>query len=232
MGCSWTMRKDRKAEGSDERRAAETEISGMTEKTERTGKWTDMPEETERGETAGRNDRIEKKMSRTGYVFCGGDISDALLPLVLRRISLEKGNSERKPYVIAADRGLVCLDGCGVEPDLVVGDFDSAPSGFIDDYRTRHPKAEIRSYSPEKDFTDSEIGARAAVDAGCSKIVMIGATGSRLDHVLGNLQVLDYLMEAGVRGHDSWRSAGRPVFDPEGRTVGEVCLPVRLWRGC
>ena len=72
------MRKDRKAEGSDERRAAETEISGMTEKTERTGKWTDMPEETERGqfaerpETAGRNDRIEKKMSRTGYVFCGG----------------------------------------------------------------------------------------------------------------------------------------------------------------
>ena len=111
-----------------------------------------MPEETERGqfaerpETAGRNDRIEKKMSRTGYVFCGGDISDALLPLVLRRISLEKGNSERKPYVIAADRGLVCLDGCGVEPDLVVGDFDSAPSGFIDDYRTRHPKAEIRSY--------------------------------------------------------------------------------------
>lgn len=165
-----------------------------------------MPEETERGqfaerpETAGRNDRIEKKMSPTGYVFCGGDISDALLPLVLRRISLEKGNSERKPYVIAADRGLVCLDGCGVEPDLVVGDFDSAPSGFIDDYRTRHPKAEIRSYSPEKDFTDSEIGARAAVDAGCSKIVMIGATGSRLDHVLGNLQVLDYLMEAGVWG--------------------------------
>ncbi|HAC61715.1 MAG TPA: thiamine diphosphokinase [Lachnospiraceae bacterium] len=206
MGCSWTMRKDRKAEGSDERRAAETGISGMTKKTERTGKWTDMPEETERGqfaerpETAGRNDRIEKKMSRTGYVFCGGDISDALLPLVLRRISLEKGNSERKPYVIAADRGLVCLDGCGVEPDLVVGDFDSAPSGFIDDYRTRHPKAEIRSYSPEKDFTDSEIGARAAVDAGCSKIVMIGATGSRLDHVLGNLQVLDYLMEAGVWG--------------------------------
>ena len=69
----------------DERRAAETEISGMTKKTERTGKWTDMPEET-----AGRNDRIEKKMSRTGYVFCGGDISDVLLPLVLRRISLEK----------------------------------------------------------------------------------------------------------------------------------------------
>lgn len=165
-----------------------------------------MPEETERGrfaeepETAGSNDRIEKKMSRTGYVFCGGDISDMLLPLVLQHISRGKGDSARKPYVIAADRGLVWLDGHGVEPDLVVGDFDSSPSGFIDDYRSRHPNAEIRTYNPEKDFTDSEIGVRAAVDAGCGRVVMIGATGSRLDHVLGNLQVLAYLLETGVRG--------------------------------
>lgn len=123
-----------------------------------------------------------------------------LLPLVLQHISRGKGDSARKPYVIAADRGLVWLDGHGVEPDLVVGDFDSSPSGFIDDYRSRHPNAEIRTYNPEKDFTDSEIGARAAVDAGCSRVVMIGATGSRLDHVLGNLQVLAYLLKAGVRG--------------------------------
>ena len=165
-----------------------------------------MPEKTESGqfadqsETAGRDDRVGKRMTRTGYVFCGGDLSDVLLLPVLRLISRETRDSVRKPYIIAADRGLVCLDRRGVEPDLVVGDFDSAPSGFIDDYRTRHPKAEIRSYNPEKDFTDSEIAARAAVDAGCSRVVMIGATGSRLDPVLGNMQVLAYLMEAGVRG--------------------------------
>ena len=165
-----------------------------------------MPEKTESGqfadqsETAGRDDRVGKRMTRTGYVFCGGDLSDVLLLPVLRLISRETRDSVRKPYIIAADRGLVCLDRRGVEPDLVVGDFDSAPSGFIDDYRTRHPKAEIRSYNPEKDFTDSEIAARAAVDAGCSRVVMIGATGSRLDHVLGNMQVLAYLLETGVRG--------------------------------
>jgi thiamine pyrophosphokinase len=178
----------------------------MTKKPERTGKRIDMPEETERRqfaekpETAGRDDRAGKRMSRTGYVFCGGDISDVLLLPVLRHIFREKGDSERQPYIIAADRGLVCLDRQGMEPDLVVGDFDSSPSGFIDDYRNRHPKVEVRSYNPEKDFTDSEIGARAAVDAGCGRVVMIGATGSRLDHVLGNLQVLAYLLETGVRG--------------------------------
>lgn len=138
--------------------------------------------------------------NRTGYVFCGGTISEGLLPYLEETVRRQKKDSDQPPYVVAADCGLVFLEEHGMVPDLAVGDFDSSPEGFIDEYRARHPETEIRTYDPEKDYTDSEIGARAAVSAGCGRVVIIGGTGTRIDHMLGNLQVLSYLLSAGVRG--------------------------------
>ena len=137
-------------------------------------------------------DNISKKR---GYVFCGGTISEEMMPGIGRALSDRAG-----AYVVAADRGLVFLERHGIVPDLVVGDFDSSPEGFIESYRAAHPDVPVRTYNPVKDYTDSEIGARAAAEAGCREVVLIGATGTRLDHVLGNIQVLAYLEEAGVRG--------------------------------
>ncbi len=127
--------------------------------------------------------------AKTGYVYCGGTIGEGFLP-----------EDRKSSYIVAADRGLVYLERHGIVPDLIVGDFDSSPEGFIDGYRSEHPETEVREFDPEKDYTDSEIGVRAAVKAGCRKVTMIGATGTRLDHVLGNLQVLAYLESVGVSG--------------------------------
>lgn len=134
---------------------------------------------------------------KTGYVYCGGTIDEGFLP-----------EERESSYIVAADRGLVYLEKHGIIPDLIVGDFDSSPEGYIDDYRSRNPGVQVREFNPEKDYTDSEIGVRAAVKAGCRKVVMIGATGTRLDHVLGNLQVLAYLESAGVCGE---------IIDPHNR---------------
>ena len=150
--------------------------------------------EMEQGTGTEKEPGVESEALKTGLVFCGGSISEGLLPWIRQVIS-------RKPaYLVAADRGLVFLDRHQMIPDLVVGDFDSSPSGYIEAYRQRHPEVQVRTYNPEKDYTDSEIGARAAADAGCGKVILIGATGTRLDHVLGNVQVLAMLLDRGIRG--------------------------------
>ena len=52
-------------------------------------------------------------------------------------------------------------------------------------------KAALRhQYQPEKDYTDSEIAIGKAMERNSSEIHILGGTGTRLDHVLGNIQLL------------------------------------------
>lgn len=113
-----------------------------------------------------------------------------------RRCAFQKSGG----FLIAADRGLTFLDAHGIDPDLIVGDFDSSPDGFVAGYRLRHPDAEVRAYNPEKDYTDTEIAVEAAREAGCREMIILGGTGTRLDHVLGNIQCLALLLDQGCTG--------------------------------
>ena len=110
------------------------------------------------------------------------------------------GKDAENIMLVAADRGLVFLDRHRIVPDLIVGDFDSAGEEYMAQYRRDHPGIEIQSFSWEKDYTDTEIAARAAVERGCRRIDIIGATGTRFDHVLGSVQLLATLLEEGVFG--------------------------------
>ena len=102
-------------------------------------------------------------------------------------------------YVIAADRGLeFCVEAC-LTPDCVVGDYDSVESAILEDFRG------IKSIQwvdliPEKDDTDTEAAVRLAIEKGSTSVTILGATGSRIDHVLGNIQLLYQLHQAGVEG--------------------------------
>ena len=57
-----------------------------------------------------------KSMQRA-VIISGGNIDE---DLALRFLS-------RKPFLIAADRGLKFLEAHGISADLIVGDFDSSP---------------------------------------------------------------------------------------------------------
>jgi thiamine pyrophosphokinase len=46
---------------------------------------------------------------------------------------------------------------------------------------------EWHAFSPEKDFTDSELAMKYAVEKGYHDIVVIGIIGDRLDHMLANI---------------------------------------------
>lgn len=99
-------------------------------------------------------------------------------------------------YMIAADRGMEFLKEAGICPDEIVGDFDSAADGMLEFFSGKHIL--IRKFRPQKDATDMEIAMETAIERGSTSITVFGATGSRMDHVLGSLRNLTIPLKAGV----------------------------------
>ncbi len=99
--------------------------------------------------------------------------------------------------LISADRGLHFFLEAGLVPDWIVGDFDSADPEEIKPFQENCPE-KLQTFPAEKDETDSEIALDCAIEAGADRITILGGTGSRLDHVLGNLQLLKRALDAGA----------------------------------
>lgn len=93
-------------------------------------------------------------------------------------------------YIIACDAGYLRAEALGVVPDLVVGDFDSAP----------RPKGGASILLPtEKDDTDTQYAARLALERGFKRVLLLGALGgARLEHGLANLATGLWLAKRGV----------------------------------
>ena len=96
-----------------------------------------------------------------------------------------------KPLIICADRGLEYALRLGMRPDLFVADCDSS-------HRTDAPCEFIRLV-PEKDDTDTMHALNVAIDRGCTNVVIVCATGGRIDHMLANLALCEYCAERNVR---------------------------------
>ncbi|MGI6018195.1 MAG: thiamine diphosphokinase [Marvinbryantia sp.] len=104
--------------------------------------------------------------------------------------------NEKFDFVIAADKGMEFAQKAEICPDLIVGDFDSGRQTALQYFREK--QVEIRTFRPEKDSTDMEIAMLAAVERGSTCITVLGASGSRLDHVLGSIKNLTIAAKAGV----------------------------------
>jgi thiamine pyrophosphokinase len=87
--------------------------------------------------------------------------------------------------VVAADSGLDHAERLGIEPDVIVGDFDSVSADALERFDgrvDRHPVA--------KDATDLELALQWAIEHEPDRIVVLGGHGGRLDHFLANALVL------------------------------------------
>ncbi|MCI8374251.1 MAG: thiamine diphosphokinase [Lachnospiraceae bacterium] len=106
---------------------------------------------------------------------------------------------EQKDYdfIIGVDRGLRFLYEHEIRPTHIVGDFDSAGEGLWEYYREQEG-IEIRRFDPVKDSTDTQIAIELALELQSTSIEILGGTGSRLDHVLGNVQSMMLAKRAGV----------------------------------
>ncbi|CAK8054216.1 thiamine diphosphokinase [Eupransor demetentiae] len=94
--------------------------------------------------------------------------------------------SKKGPW-IGADRGAYYLLKKGITPALVVGDFDSLSSEEFDFVQSKIQAAEIEQVPTRKDFTDTQLALRHAVEMPVDLINVYGATGGRIDHLLSNL---------------------------------------------
>lgn len=92
-------------------------------------------------------------------------------------------------YIIACDAGYRNAESLDVVPNLVLGDFDSAPE----------PEGNPLVLPTEKNDTDTHYAARLAVQKGFGEVLMLGALGGeRFEHSLANLSTGLWLSKQGV----------------------------------
>lgn len=90
--------------------------------------------------------------------------------------------------VIAVDKGLETVDKLQIEPNYIIGDFDSVNEKILNKYKNTN--IPITYLKPEKDFTDTHMGLKKSIEIGSNDVTIIGAIGTRLDHVLANIHIL------------------------------------------
>ena len=105
--------------------------------------------------------------------------------------------NKKYDWIIGVDRGLEFLYEYGIRPTHIVGDFDSADPK-LETYYRRQKEVDIRRFNPVKDSTDTQIAIELALEMGSDAIEILGGTGSRLDHVMGNIQSMMLAKKAGV----------------------------------
>ncbi len=92
-------------------------------------------------------------------------------------------------FVIAADSGYKKLTDIGLEPDIIIADFDSSD-------KPNSIKSKV--FPVEKDATDTFNALKYAINQGYKSIEILSALGGRFDHTYSNLLCLDYADKHGA----------------------------------
>lgn len=124
-----------------------------------------------------------------GLIITGGNIRDGF--------ACEKIKTGGYDMIMAADSGMDFLYRNHLTPDIIVGDFDSVDHDALDFFR-EDKRIEFCRLDPVKDDTDTEYAIRDALSRGITQLTILGGTGSRLDHVLGNISLLGIGLEENV----------------------------------
>lgn len=123
-------------------------------------------------------------------IINGGNINYDFASVYIKNTKFDK--------IIAVDGGLIFADKMNIIPDYIIGDFDTVQSSLLDKYNTQ---SKIIKYNPIKDNTDSEIAINYACDINSTEIVIIGATGKRMDHTLANIEILVTPLRKGIEAY-------------------------------
>lgn len=94
-------------------------------------------------------------------------------------------------FVLACDRGYAYAREEGIVPDLILGDFDSWKGALPEN-------VPVLRYPVEKDDTDAMLAVRWAHEQGFDAVRLVCCFGGRLDHLLSNVQTLEYASALGM----------------------------------
>ena len=123
-------------------------------------------------------------------IITGGSVELSFAAAFLEKYKYDK--------LFAVDKGIETIVKFGVKPDLLLGDFDSADSVILEEYINNN-HIEVVRHNPIKDATDTELAIDKAIEAGADEIYILGATGTRIDHMLGNIHCLYKALSDGVK---------------------------------
>lgn len=111
---------------------------------------------------------------------------------------------ETHPFdkIVCADAGLEAASALHLSVDYVMGDFDSVSGELLEKYRDKNISesrgVQFVQYPPEKDATDLHLALDWVMERQPEEIVILGATGGRLDHFLANVNILMKPMSQGI----------------------------------
>jgi len=124
----------------------------------------------------------------------------------MRAVIITNGNKPSKELAAKAIETadmVYCCDGAadwakaiGINISILLGDMDSIKKETLEYYS--RTSIDIIKLQREKDMTDTQYAADLATENGATEVTIIGAIGSRLDHTLANIHVLERLFKKGV----------------------------------
>ena len=96
--------------------------------------------------------------------------------------------------IICCDGSVIDLLKAGLKPDYIVGDLDSLSEELKEHYK------DILQYNPDQETNDLSKAVKFCTENRWKEITILGATGKREDHSLGNISLLaDYTKTAQVQ---------------------------------
>lgn len=125
-------------------------------------------------------------------IVSGGSIADEFAQDWIRKYQPD--------FIIVADSGMEFMRRVALKPNMIIGDFDSVKEDTLNFFKEQ-PGILWKELNPVKDDTDTEFAIRQAIELGAEEITVLGATGTRLDHVLGNVALLGIGLEEQVEMH-------------------------------
>lgn len=116
------------------------------------------------------------------------------IPFQAKVVILCDGSFPKHPVALSclkAAEQIICCDGAadklvafGMEPSFIVGDIDSLSKA------AKHRFADRIVHCPDQETNDQTKAIEFAVKRGVQEVVILGATGKREDHTIGNISLL------------------------------------------
>ena len=96
-------------------------------------------------------------------------------------------------FVVCCDGGADQYIANGFTPDVIVGDGDSLSA------ENREKFANLIHYIPDQETNDQTKAVKYLLEQGHREIAIVGATGKREDHTIGNISLLIEYMRMGAQ---------------------------------
>ena len=138
-------------------------------------------------------------------IVAGGEFPTAPQPLEILQSA---------PYVVCCDGAADRYIATGRAPDAIVGDGDSISA------ENREKFANLLHIISEQESNDQTKAVRYLLEHGMRRIAIVGATGRREDHTIGNISLL---IEYARKGSEVCSFTDHGVFVPCNGTTTHKC---------